>query len=246
MISKSELKFIRSLKIKKYRTAEKHFLVEGEKNVLELLSSDYNVYRLFVTSEFQEAFSSKLAKVPHTLVSEKELQGVSALTSNDKALAVVQMKDHSIDALDISKMIVALDGVNDPGNLGTIIRTMDWFGLNQLICSEDTVDFYNPKVIQATMGSFTRMRIAHANLSSFLSAYKGRRIGADISGQPLSKSVIKAPAVIVMGSESHGIRPDVKTHIDEFVTIPKFGSAESLNVGIATGIICHQLVTANV
>jgi TrmH family RNA methyltransferase len=242
MISKSELKFIRSLKIKKYRTAEKRFLVEGEKNVLELLSSDYKVERLFVTSDFQEAYYSKLAKIPHTEVSANELQNASALTTNDKALAVVQMKHHEISQIDLNRTIIALDGINDPGNLGTIIRTMDWFGLNQLVCSEDTVDFYNPKVIQATMGSFTRVAVAYASLAAFLKSYTGRKIGADIDGTPLNQSKIPHQSVMIMGSESHGIREAIRNEIDEFVTIPKFGSAESLNVGIATGILCHHIV----
>ena len=243
MISKSELKFIRSLKIKKYRTAEKCFLVEGEKNVLELLSSDYNLERLYVTLEFQRKFSTVLAKIPHQLVSEKELESASALSSNDQALAVARMKDHRLQSLDQKETIIVLDGVNDPGNLGTIIRTMDWFGLNQLVCSVDTVDFYNPKAIQASMGSFTRMNIVYADLSGFLSNYKGRRVGADISGVSLGETSLSSPIAIVMGSESHGIRPEVRKTIDEFVTIPKVGNAESLNVGIAMGIICHHIVS---
>ena len=243
MISKSELKFIRSLKIKKYRTAEKRFLVEGEKNVLELLSSDYNVDRLFVTSEFLSHYSAKLDKIPHSVVSVKEMQSASLLTSNDQALAIVSMKDESLVKIDSARFIIVLDGINDPGNLGTIIRTMDWFGITQLVCSEDTVDFYNPKVIQSTMGSFTRIQIRYTRLTDFLSTYKGRKIGADISGTPLSDIGISLPAAIVMGSESHGIRPEIRTLLDEFITISKIGKAESLNVGIATGIICHHLST---
>lgn len=218
-------------------------MVEGEKNVLELLSSDYNLERLFVTSEFQQKFSTLLSKVAHQLVTEKELQSATALTSNDQALAVAKFKAHKPENIDRSKVIIVLDGVNDPGNLGTIIRTMDWFGLNQLVCSNDTVDFYNPKVIQASMGSFTRIQIAYAELTDFLSDYNGRRIGADISGVSLADSKISSPAAIVMGSESHGIRPEVRNLLDEFVTISKVGQAESLNVGIATGIICHHVAS---
>ncbi len=245
MVSKSELKFIRSLKIKKYRTGEKRFLVEGEKNVLELISSDFEVEKLFVSPQFLEKHRNIRASIQFSVTSEKDLAAMSTLVTNDQALAIVKMKEFALDDVDTSGILLGLDGINDPGNLGTIIRTMDWFGLHQLICSEDTVDFYNPKVISATMGSFARVRVVHTDLAAFLTSYKGLKVGAEMSGSPLDAFRPMKPMILVMGSESHGVRAHVQPLLDTSVTIAKFGQAESLNVGVATGIICHHLATAS-
>jgi len=245
MVSKSELKFIRSLKIKKYRTGEKCFLVEGEKNVLELLSSDFHVVKLLVSEQFLEKHRNALGSWEYSMVSSKVLSEVSTLVTNDQVLAVAQMKAFSHSDIDERRLIIGLDGINDPGNLGTIIRTMDWFGFTQLICSEDTVDFYNPKVISATMGSFTRVKVIQTDLTQFLRAFSGRKIGAEMKGKPLQELAVHPPMALIMGSESHGLRPEVQALLDERITIPRVGGAESLNVGIATGIICHHLATAS-
>jgi TrmH family RNA methyltransferase len=244
MVSKSELKFIRSLKIKKYRTGEQRFLVEGEKNVLELLSSDFVVDKLFVSPQFLEKHRNECASVHYSVVSGRDLAAMSSLVTNEQALAIVKMKDYAGEQLNTSGILIGLDGINDPGNLGTIIRTMDWFGLHHLVCSEDTVDFYNPKVISATMGSFTRVHVVYTDLSAFLKSYGGLKVSAEMNGSPLEAFNPVKPMIMVMGSESHGVRAQVQPLLDARVTISKFGQAESLNVGIATGIICHHLVTA--
>ncbi|MCP4460217.1 MAG: RNA methyltransferase, partial [Cytophagales bacterium] len=180
MISKKELKFIRSLKIKKYRTAEKCFLVEGEKNVLELLSSDYKVKRLLVTKNFLATYEKSIDFLPYDVVSDKDLADVSSFVTNDQVLAVVEMRVLSVKDINLSNQVFVLDGIRDPGNLGTIIRTLDWFGYDQLICSEDTAELYNPKVISASMGSFTRVKVAYCNLEKLLSYYDGIKLGADM------------------------------------------------------------------
>lgn len=245
MVSKSELKFIRSLKIKKYRTGEKRFLVEGEKNVLELLASDFQIDKLLVSEQFLEKHRNVLGQTEFSVVSSKILADVSTLVTNDQVLAVAKMKIFSINELDAHQLIVGLDGINDPGNLGTIIRTMDWFGFSQLVCSEDTVDFYNPKVVNATMGSFTRVKVVQTDLPAFLKKFEGAKMGADMKGTPLHIWQPVLPLMLIMGSESHGLRPEVSALLNARVTIPKFGSAESLNVGIATGILCHHIATAS-
>lgn len=164
--------------------------------------------------------------------------------TNDQALAVVKMKEFDLSIMHSAPVVLALDGINDPGNLGTIIRTMDWFGLRHLVCSPDTVEFYNPKTIHSTMGSFTRVQFAYADLSGFLAAHPGRKVGAQMQGTPVHEWKPALPTVLVMGSESHGIRPEVQAQLDDSVTIPRLGQAESLNVGVATGILCHHLMSS--
>lgn len=242
MIWKSELKFIRSLKIKKYRTSEKCFLVEGEKNVLELLNGDYKIKRLLLTKEFLNRYEKNVSSVDYIEVTSKELVEVSSLVTNDTALAVVEMKTHSITELDLTTQLFVLDGIRDPGNLGTIVRTLDWFGFNQLILSMDSVELYNPKVINATMGSFARVKVVYLDLVKFISNYEGVKVGAEMSGDKISNYKNTLPCLIVMGSESHGISTSVRKLLDHKVSISRIGGAESLNVGVATGILCHELV----
>lgn len=241
MISKNELKFIRSLKIKKYRTFEKCFLVEGEKNVLELLKTDYRIEKLLVTTNFLSKYDTLVSSLPYREVTAKELTHVSSLVTNDQALAVVAMQPFATSNLDLSTQLFALDGIRNSGNLGTIIRTLDWFGYTQLVCSTDTAEVYNPKVISATMGSFLRVKVVYCDLEKFLRNYEGAIVGTTIDGEPMTKFRFKKPSLVVMGSESHGIRPAVTALLDHRITIAKFGKAESLNVGVATGILCHIL-----
>lgn len=241
MISKNELKSIRSLKNKKYRESEKRFLVEGTKNVLELLKSDFRVEKILGTEEFQKDYSTTLDKTKFSLVTKKELKSVSTLATNESCLAVVHQKKFTLSDIDKSKTIFVLDGINDPGNLGTIIRSVDWFGFDQIVCSKGSVEFYNPKVILSSMGSFTRVKVIHSNLNAFLDDCPSLKVGADMNGQNLKQWVINEPIIVVMGSESHGISPEVKTGLDEVISISGSGSAESLNVGVATGIIAAKI-----
>ena len=241
MISKKELKFIRSLKIKKYRTAEKCFLVEGEKNLLELLKADYKIKRLLLTKDFVGKFGDDV-NLSYHIVNEKELAIASSLMTNDQGLAVVEMRTFSVNDLNLDNRIFVLDGIKDPGNLGTVIRTLDWFGFDQLVCSEETVDQFNPKVIGATMGSFTRVKMVYCDLIKFLQDYNGIKIGAEMRGDDIINFRKVNSCAIVLGSESHGISQPVRDLLDHSITIPKVGRAESLNVGVAAGILCHTLV----
>ncbi len=243
MLSIKQSKFIKSLKIKKYRTKERCFIAEGKKNVLEAISANYTFKYLLVTTSFKQQHSELLQKYEDHLidVDEKTLVAHGTFKSNQDCLAVLQMPEFEISGIDFQKDIVVLDGVGDPGNLGTIIRTMDWFGITNLVCSHDVADVFNPKVINSTMGSFTRVKVIYTNLEKFLQDVPLPKIGADLSGVNLSEWHPKEPVALVMGSESHGISKSISKLLTGKVTIPKKGKAESLNVAIATGILCNHL-----
>ena len=235
MISRNEIKRIRSLKLKKYRILENKFLVEGVKNVNEVLNSDFKVHNLFATEKVADSF---LLQNP-SIVTEKQLKEISSLASNSTCLAVVEMKNSSLH-IDRQKHLFVLDDVSDPGNLGTIIRTIDWFGFEQVICTPDCAEFYNPKTISATMGSFTRIQPQYAD-PAFLSQVEGDIFGMVMDGEPIEKLHPEGPSVFILGSESHGIRPSLLGKINRPVTIQGKGKADSLNVAIAASILCYQL-----
>ncbi|MEQ8470795.1 MAG: RNA methyltransferase [Marinoscillum sp.] len=243
MVSIKQSKFIKSLNIKKYRVKEKSFIAEGRKNVLEGIKSDYKLKHLLATVEFLRNNVEVTQFVGHKVieVTNKELEGIGTFTTNNDCLAVFGMPDANPENIAFDDHIIAVDGLSDPGNLGTIIRTMDWFGFKHLVCSSDTTDVYNPKVINATMGSYCRVKVYYTDLSSFIQRAPIAAYGADFNGIPLSKWDHSPKSILVFGSESHGISVGVKSHLKSTVTIEKVGAAESLNVGIATGIICHHL-----
>ncbi len=241
MISKSELKRVKSLKVKKYRLREKRFIVEGAKNVLELIKSSYDVETILCSEDFYQKNQEDLSNCNAEVVSAKTLNDVGSFKNNDSCIAVVHLKEHSINKLDLGKQLFVLDGVSDPGNLGTIIRTLDWFGFNQLVCSQDSAELHNPKVINSTMGSFTRVKVCYVDLGNFLDQCDLPKYGAEMEGLNLFEMSIDKPSIIVMGSESHGISETVKSKLDHSINVPKYGNAESLNVAIATGIIAGYL-----
>jgi TrmH family RNA methyltransferase len=237
MASRNEIKLIKSLKIKKYRLKENKFLVEGIKNVTEVLHSGFKVHNLFVTEKAVESFN----KYDAELISEKQLNEMSALKTNSSCLAVVEMQANKELSYRADEHMFLLDGVSDPGNLGTIIRTLDWFGFNQLFCSEDCADFYNPKTIASSMGSFTRVIPQYVHLISLLKKKSAPCYGMSMEGEPLSILSESVPSIFVLGSESHGISADIRSFIDHSVTIKGSGRSESLNVAIACSILCYQL-----
>jgi len=241
MLSKKEQKFIKSLKIKKYRVREKRFLVEGAKNVQEVLNSDFNVELLVGSKDF---FSHQ-GKVSHKLRMEvagpKLLSELGSFKTNDSALAVVEMKREHEFVYDERDHLIVLDGVGDPGNLGTIIRTLDWFGFKNLLCSLDCAELYNPKVIASSMGSFTRLNVYYQPLEEVFSKVQIPILGADLEGADLYQRKIEKPSIVVMGSESNGLSHESQQLLTGRIKIPKLGNAESLNVGIATGIIASYL-----
>ena len=241
MLSSRESKFVKSLKVKKYRVREERFLVEGAKNVQELLKSDFQIDFLVGTDEYFKSNSFLIKKIDAKVVSEKMLTDLGTLKSNNTCLAVARSKAFLTKDIDFSRQIFVLDGVNDPGNLGTIIRTMDWFGYDQLVCSSNSAELYNSKTINSTMGSFTRVKVYYTELTSFVKSQSLPVYGASMQGSDLYKTPINQPSIVLLGSESHGISEPLIPLVDQMISIPKWGGAESLNVGVAASIIASHL-----
>jgi RNA methyltransferase, TrmH family len=243
MLSKNQIKYINSLKIKKYRLQHESFIVEGTKSVLELLASDYTVEFVVATDDFLQKYGSISSRptVNWIATTPADLDRVGTFQSNDACLAVAKTKENAFLCAQPGEYALMLDDIRDPGNLGTILRIADWYGIPKIICSENTTDFYNPKVIAASKGSFTRVQTYYTALPGFIGEHAPQhaRIGAFLEGDSLYNfSFPQAGGYLVMGNESQGIGPEVGTLITHRVTIPRFGKAESLNVGIATAVIC--------
>ena len=232
MITKNQIKFIKSLSLKKNRIKEQLFIAEGEKVVSELLRSDFEIKNIYATKEW------KVSNDNITQISNAELQRISNLKSPNKVLAVVQFKNHKIIKHD--GITLVLDEINDPGNLGTIIRMCDWFGVKQIICSKNTVDIFNPKVVQSAMGSAFRVQVNYTDLENYLSDIKTPIYGAFMDGKNLKEVKLPKSAHLVMGNEANGISPKINKLITDKVAIKNIGkSAESLNVAVATSILLH-------
>ncbi len=237
MLSKSRITLIKSLKQKKYRLQYKLFVVEGVKTINEFLNSSYVLDHLYSVNEFDNVAASS-----QTVISDKELQKISFLKNTNSALAIFKIKD--VISLENSGLLVGLDDVRDPGNLGTIIRLCDWFGITELVCSLNTVDCYNPKVIQATMGSLTRVNVTYLDLQNYLSNIDVPIYGTFMNGDSiydLPDTVDKG--IIILGNEANGISKIIENSITQRITIPKFGTiqkTESLNVAMATSIVLSE------
>lgn len=243
MISNKWTKLIKSLHLKKHRKAEQLFFVEGEKAVLELLQSDWPVVALFATESFLSAHGvhSQRAELLQSC-SSSELERVGTFSSNDAALAVVRIPQRSVSPTAPQEWVLVLDSINDPGNLGTIIRIADWYGIRHILCSEDTADAFNPKVIAAAKGSFLRVQLHYQPLLPLLQAADRPVYGAYLGGESVHQlRMSHSGGYIVLGNEANGISDAVGRHVSRKITIPAFGQAESLNVGIACAIICDNL-----
>lgn len=242
MLSKSQVSFLTSLQHKKFRREHGLFLVEGFKSITEFAASAYEVDTIYHTPDAASKLLKLSRKINLVEISVTDLQKVSALKNPADAIATVKLPQIArIANNDLKdKFTLVLDGVQDPGNLGTIIRTADWFGIDTIICSEDTVDAYNPKVVQATMGSLARMNIQYTDLGDFLSSANITAYGALLDGQSIYKTTFGGEGLIVMGNEGNGIRPEIQQLVTHSVTIPRKGAAESLNVAIATAIFCSE------
>ena len=249
MISKAKIKYIRSLELKKNRTADGLFVAEGPKVVGDLMPTMHLRY-VVATESWLKANQTKIpAEVEVFDVTEEELRKVSYLQTPQEVLAVFELPDsNASSAIEFpkDKLSLALDGVQNPGNLGTIIRIADWFGIENIYCSQDTADAYNPKVVQATMGSIARVNIIYTDITKLLTSlpadypvYGTLLDGEDIYAKELSKQ-----GIIVMGNEGNGISQEVRKHVNNRLLIPNFATAadkaESLNVAIATAITCSE------
>jgi TrmH family RNA methyltransferase len=236
MVTKHQLKLIKSLSQKKYRQQLGLFTVEGIKGIEEFLNSNYQLETLFT--------SKPLFNAPQThtvVINNNELQRISSLKKPNTALALFKIPKTSHV---ISKgLIVALDDVRDPGNLGTIIRLCDWYGIKDLVCSNETVDCYNSKVVQATMGSLTRINITYLDLEHFIDTQNETVFGTFMKGDNIYTSILPDSGVIVLGNEANGISEEIQKKINKKLTIPQFGTikeTESLNVANATAIILSE------
>ncbi len=237
MISKNEVKYIQSLCHKKNRQQEGLFLVEGEKMVDELLQGAFTIKHIYAVQSWLD--SHPAIGVAATAVTEDELQKISALQTANRVLAIVQQPEQKL--ADLRGLNLVLDGIQDPGNLGTIIRIADWFGIRNIICSTDTVEVHNPKVIQSTMGSFMRVNLVYEDLPVFLKAHPQQVYGALLNGVAMHTLPKPVQGFLVIGNESKGIRADVLPFVTNPVTIPRIGHAESLNAAVATGILLSHL-----
>jgi TrmH family RNA methyltransferase len=236
-ISKNQSKIITSLSQKKYRQKHKLFIAEGVKVVNELLNSSFEIDTLFAVDDFQTDIS--VNKI--TRILEKDLQKISNLKTPNKVLGLFKIPDEK--PLQKNGLIVALDDINDPGNLGTIIRLCDWFGVSQLLCSKETVDCYNQKVVQASMGSLTRISITYIDLETYLTASTLPTFVADMDGENVYKSQLPKEGVLIMGNEANGVSYEIKVLIKNKISIPRFGETqetESLNVATATAILLSE------
>lgn len=244
-ISKRQLKHLNALQLKKFRKQHQSFVVEGEKSVTETLQSSYQVLEVFCSASFADKYEDLLQKVPQVwVVPPDDLKKASHFQTNNSSLAIVQMPPVAIPpVLAPQEYALVLDGIQDPGNLGTIIRIADWYGFSQILCTTDTVDIYNPKVIAACMGSFLRVKVFYLDLESFFNDVEHPPLyGAFLDGHNLHQwSFPKQSGYLVLGNESKGIRDYLQPLITEKITIPRFGQAESLNVAMATAIICDHV-----
>ena len=234
-LSKNHLKLITSLSQKKYRHKYKLFVVEGMKVVQEFLNSSYELEILFSTESSFSYLDSFIE------VSEQELKKISSLKTPNKVIALFKIPVEKNS--NSSGLIVALDAINDPGNLGTIIRLCDWFGIDQLLCSKETVDCYNTKVVQSSMGSLTRVAISYVDLKEYLTSVSIPVFIADMDGDNIYEMKPPTSAVLVMGNEANGISNSIKQIVSTKISIPRYGNSqltESLNVATATAILLSE------
>ena len=239
MLSKNQVKLIQKLHHKKYRNELNLFIVEGKKSINEFLQAGYTPQLLIAT----EAFTASVPQHLITPVSKDELRKVSTLQNPDEGLAVFEQPKHK--GILQEGVIVALDNVQDPGNLGTIIRLCDWFGVETLLCNTQTVDCYNPKVVQASMGSLTRVAVHYLDLAAFLTTTALPVYTMDLEGENLYTATFPKDCILILGNEANGISSEVRALSNEVITIPRFSQhqrTESLNVAMAGAIILSEVI----
>jgi TrmH family RNA methyltransferase len=243
MLSKSNISLLQSLHHKKFRREHGLFLVEGYKSVTEFVNSAYQIEAIYHTPTMAPKMLKLSQKMNFYEISSAVLDKISTLKNPADIIATVKIPQwplldhHTLN----KKFSIVLDGIQDPGNMGTIIRTADWFGIHNIICSEDCVEVYNPKVVQATMGSLSRMNVHYTNLPAVLSKTDLPVYGALLDGDNIYSTNFGAEGLIVMGNEGNGLSEEVKGMVTKAITIPRGGDAESLNVAIATAIFCSEI-----
>ncbi len=250
MISKSQISYLKSLHQKKYRKEYRQFIVEGDKLCDEFILSEQKIEQIYLLDHKRVKYEDLLLKISKKIeivvLKPDEMSKISNLSTAPEVLLLAKMPDDlTITDLQVNykeELVLMLDGVKDPGNMGTIIRIADWYGIPYIVCSEDCVELYNPKVVQSTMGSMLRTKLIYTDLAHYLSSLQNINIyGALLEGENIYTHSDKIRGVLLMGSESHGIAEDLKKYISHPITIPSWGKAESLNVAVATAILCSEV-----
>jgi RNA methyltransferase, TrmH family len=252
MLSRNDITYIRSLKQKKFRDHHRRFVAEGSKLALEILESPFVISGVYALPEWlreHEAFLDQ-KKLPFREVSEGEMERITQLSTPGPVLVVAEIPEKEVTPVSAhDDLVLVLDDIRDPGNLGTIIRIADWFGIRSVVCSEQTVDLYNPKVIQATMGSVARVSVDYCSLPEFLSALgpSVKIYGTFPEGENIYEKQLESKGIILIGNESDGISAEASRHVTDRISIPfypspgeKTGRAESLNASIATAVVCAE------
>ncbi len=243
MLPKSQINLLKSLQHKKFRREQGSFLVEGYKSISEFVNSPYEIEAVYHTP----AFSPKVLKLSQKInlceISVTEVEKISSLKTPQEIIARLKIPQWPVLKYEHlkGKFSLVLDSLQDPGNLGTIIRIADWFGIENIICSDDTVDAYNPKVVQACMGSLARVKVHYIELADFLAGVKLPVFGALLNGDDIYVTDFGHEGLVIMGNEGNGISSEIQKSVNKAVTIPRIGQAESLNVAIATALFCSEI-----
>ncbi|MFD0940767.1 TrmH family RNA methyltransferase [Pedobacter boryungensis] len=247
MLSKSQISFIKSLHQKKYRKESGIFIIEGIKSITEFINSNYQLHSIYYTPTHLPSLPKNTANIKLFEVNNGELEKISTLQTPQGILALVHIPvKQKLDVKSLKNSFsLVLDDVQDPGNFGTIIRTADWFGIKNVICSENTVEAYNPKTVQSTMGSLCRVNIIYTNLISLFEEVKVPVFGALLDGNNIYSTNWGKEGLILLGNEGHGIKEELIEKITIPVTIPRIGAAESLNVAVSAAIFCSELSRGN-
>lgn len=241
MISKASVRYIKSLQDKKQRQKYSQFIVEGEKSITELLKSRFNVVSIYALKEWLDSVDINFKKVKVEELSYDELKQISSHQSPQKALALVDIPE-VLPLNSSGNIILALDEIQDPGNLGTIIRIADWYGIKHIVCSKGCTDVYNPKCINSTMGSFLRVNVVYADIVTSAEVLNLPLMVAVLNGQNIHSKDLPKRGMLVIGNEGHGINSDIIEAAKEHLTIPRFGGAESLNAAVSTAILLDNLI----
>jgi len=243
MITKADIKLIVSLQLKKQRQKYGQFVVEGEKSIAELLTSPFKIDTLYGTSAWLSATKLNLKHIAFVVITEKELQQLSVHQTPQGALAVVNILKWELSAADFQNdFAIALDDLQDPGNLGTIIRIADWYGIKTIVCSKTCTDVYNPKCINSTMGSFTRVKVVYEDILEVSQRFNQPIIAATLNGENIHQLKIQPKGLILIGNEGHGIGDELLKAAQFQITIPRIGQAESLNAAVSAAIIIDNLI----
>lgn len=243
MLTKAQIKHLQGLKLKKYRQNYTDFVIEGDKLITEAMLENVVPDLLIATSDWLKDRAGTLPESIQVVeIDEREMAKISSLSTPSPVLALVKKRTFHPEQIQASKSwVIALDDIRDPGNFGTILRTADWFGIHDVVCSEDCVELYNPKVIQSTMGAIFRMQVVYTDLAQWIKTAQVPAYATVLDGEDIRKQHFSDSGILVIGSESHGISQNVLKACQHHITIPGFGKSESLNASIAAAICMHQI-----